>query len=211
MKIVKGKRYFEFEELMENVQEKVLDNLRDYNTDEGSEWEDMDFRIEKLEELGFESPEIHYTGFWSQGDGACFTCHGIDIVKFMKKYRLCNEFRILYQNIWQGNLEIYGNIYHSGHYYHEKSHHLELEYNFLNEISKKREDKIYSAFDKLQAFIEEEIVDIAKDIYRSLEKDYEALSSDSQVSRSIIINELLFEMEGDLADREVYEAEEDHE
>lgn len=39
-----------------------------------------DYIIEKkreIEKLGYNNVKIYYSGFWSQGDGACFTCDSI--------------------------------------------------------------------------------------------------------------------------------------
>lgn len=45
-------------------------NLTSYQ----NEWYDFiyDDWKETLENAGFINPEIHFSGFWSQGDGACF-------------------------------------------------------------------------------------------------------------------------------------------
>jgi len=34
---------------------------------------------ECLEQFGFMKPEIYFRGFWSQGDGACFSCRYVDV------------------------------------------------------------------------------------------------------------------------------------
>jgi hypothetical protein len=42
--------------------------------------------IKELAEHGFEDTEINFTGFWSQGDGASFTCKRIDVPLFLQKH-----------------------------------------------------------------------------------------------------------------------------
>ena len=55
----------------------------------GDMWhEDLVERIvnEELESAGFEEPEISFSGFWSQGDGASFTCKRIDVSLFVSRF-----------------------------------------------------------------------------------------------------------------------------
>jgi len=42
--------------------------------------------VNELAEHGFEDAEIAFTGFYSQGDGASFTCKRIDVPLFLKKH-----------------------------------------------------------------------------------------------------------------------------
>lgn len=42
--------------------------------------------VNELAEHGFEDAEIAFSGFWSQGDGASFTCKRIDVPLFLKKH-----------------------------------------------------------------------------------------------------------------------------
>lgn len=41
---------------------------------------------ERLEKKGFMDPKISFSGFWSQGDGASFTCRYIDFQKYYSDY-----------------------------------------------------------------------------------------------------------------------------
>lgn len=69
------KTYLKFNELLPDQKSKVLDSLRDINTDH--DWFDFvkaDFH-EKLKKLGFYNIKSEFSGFWSQGDGACFTAN----------------------------------------------------------------------------------------------------------------------------------------
>ena len=64
---------YKFDELSDEAKEKVLEKHRDINVDD-SHWYEftMEMWKEKLKEAGFDDAEIHFSGFWSQGDGACF-------------------------------------------------------------------------------------------------------------------------------------------
>lgn len=66
---------------------KELDDDKKYSivdSSMGDDWHDtlLEEIKEELETLGFTDAEISYTGFWSQGDGASFTCDKIDLEKF---------------------------------------------------------------------------------------------------------------------------------
>lgn len=66
-------KVFEFDELDENVQEKILDRNRDINTDH-PDWYwcvyDDAKAIGKI--MGMDIDHIHFSGFSNQGDGAMF-------------------------------------------------------------------------------------------------------------------------------------------
>jgi hypothetical protein len=67
------KTYLKFDELTDKQKAKVLDNLRYINVN--YDW--YEYTIEefeaKLKKLGFYDIKTEFSGFWSQGDGACFT------------------------------------------------------------------------------------------------------------------------------------------
>jgi hypothetical protein len=46
----------------------------------------IDRAVNELAEHGFKSAEIQFSGFWSQGDGASFTCERIDVPLFLQKH-----------------------------------------------------------------------------------------------------------------------------
>lgn len=73
---IKETTTFRFEELDPEVQERVLDEQRTWNT-EGIDWWDCVYEDAKHMGalMGIEIANIHFTGFYSQGDGACFQGH----------------------------------------------------------------------------------------------------------------------------------------
>jgi hypothetical protein len=73
-----------FAELTGDVQKNVVDHFRDINID--YEWWNClyDDWNTKLEEYGFTTPKIYFSGFYSQGDGACFDA-GIDLDQAFNK------------------------------------------------------------------------------------------------------------------------------
>jgi hypothetical protein len=62
--------------------QKALDRARRFMEPEGC-WHQTVLEEAKvaLSELGFIDADIQYSGFWSQGDGASFTCESVDLSK----------------------------------------------------------------------------------------------------------------------------------
>ena len=72
----------EYDQLGPDAQERARDNYREGNLD--YEWWDHIYEewIAELEEMGWHNPEINFSGFASQGDGASFTATGLDFKKW---------------------------------------------------------------------------------------------------------------------------------
>ena len=71
-----------FARLSPKAKERARDNHREGNLD--YEWWDHIYEewITELEEMGWRNPEINFSGFSSQGDGASFTADGLDFRKW---------------------------------------------------------------------------------------------------------------------------------
>lgn len=173
---------FSFDELNEEAKQKAIDSLRDINIDyywaEVTIWNAKD----KLEALGYKDIEVFYSGFYSQGDGACFEAK-VDISTWLKAHKMGNKFRVLYNNA-QDLCSI--EIKHSGHYYHENSMVVDgTLYDHSNE-------QLGRQFDSVVEMIEKEIVELAKEIYKELENEYECRMTDEAVIDTINANEYEF-------------------
>lgn len=83
------KTYLKFNELNDSQKKRVLEKLRDLNVDHDG-WHDFvteDF-TEKLKSLGYTNIKTYFSGFWSQGDGACFsaTKGDLEVTQFGRYY-----------------------------------------------------------------------------------------------------------------------------
>lgn len=76
---------YDLDELPEAIQKRVIEKHRDINVD-GSHWHEdfLYFEHEKLTALGYENAGIFFSGFGSQGDGACFDAD-IDVETVLKR------------------------------------------------------------------------------------------------------------------------------
>jgi hypothetical protein len=179
-----------YTELNEAQKSQAIEKNRDWNTGD-SYWNEC--TIEDAKEigklLGIDMENIFFSGFSSQGDGACFTgsfAYAKGMLKEIKSYapldtRLHAIARDMQELHRKNFYRSYGTISHRGHYYHERSMLVDVE---------TQEDEWLEVF-----------ADLALWIYRQLEKEYDYQSSDEAIAESIIANEMEFEIdeEGDIA------------
>jgi hypothetical protein len=177
---------FEFDELSPDVQKKVVEDNRDMHVEYES-WHDpiLEGWQEKLEKLGFNEPKILYSGFWSQGDGACFEAW-CDIADYIKLHKLGNKYRKLLNYAYDMGGVI--NIKQSGHYYHEHSMsvHDSVQLGYSD-----TPDGIEEQIEELVEHLESNIVDYAKEIYKDLKKYYEELREDEVIIELLRENDYL--------------------
>ena len=143
------------------------------------------------------NPKIYFSGFDSQGDGACF--NGIyrykaGAVKALSEY--CNDSELLdiAKRLQAAQKTVFYKtrvkITHSGHYCHYNS----MDYEFSNDIYPDLDDRSESC----KAIIEC-MRDLAKWLYRTLEADYYYQTSDAAVAETIEANEYEFLESGAIA------------
>ena len=77
---------YTFDELDEKAKETAIENFRNKADYPHDDWhtELINEMKKELEEKGYPDSKIAYTGFWSQGDGASFTCPQVDIEKWLE-------------------------------------------------------------------------------------------------------------------------------
>lgn len=122
--------------------------------------------------MGWNIDRVYFTGFWSQGDGACFEgsfAYAKGCARNVRRYAPQDERLHDIADRWQA-LQVRnfymleGTVRHRGHYYHENS----TEFDWYNR------DDSYRA---LPDGSDDEATEIARDfmrwIYRALEREYE--------------------------------------
>jgi len=75
---------YNFNELSDDAKETAIEKLRE-TACQWDDWHEYTLELAKqiLQDFGFENPEISYSGFWSQGDGASFTAEYVDAVRLI--------------------------------------------------------------------------------------------------------------------------------
>lgn len=140
-----------------------------------------------------ETPRIYFSGFWSQGDGACFDAryrYHPGAVKAIRQHAAqdseLHTIADTLQSIQRRNFfQITADITHRGHYYHE----------YAMEIVVNRESP-QSVTAKDEQGIAEALRDLARWLYRQLEREYEYQTSDAAVDEAILANEYTFTLDG---------------
>lgn len=168
---------YSFNELSEKVQEKLIQDNRDHET-EHCDWYSpiVEGFEEDLENVGFEDITTGFTGFWSQGDGACFHGDVYDNEKFIETLKT-NEYL---EDSWGqedsiDNLEL-SIIKTSNHYEHENTITGNVDAN----------GSFISNLDELEAAMTKWARDKSRDLYKKLEKYYEELTSDEFVTEYLV-------------------------
>jgi hypothetical protein len=187
------KTLFKFEELTKENQQKEIEKNRYWNVNGGYNWWDGVYEnVTQIAEIfGIDLDNIWFSGFWSQGDGACFEgafYYNKGMVKSIKSYapkdkelhRIAKEIQSLHRAAFY---TAGGRIRHRGHYYHERSMDVECSQEKGREISWKEWKDVFA--------------DFATWIYRSLENEYEYLTSDEAIAESLKANEVEFEIDED--------------
>lgn len=192
---------YEFSELSDEAKEKAMQWFREGNLD--SEWYDGVYEdakeVGKL--IGIDIDKIYFSGFSSQGDGACFEGnyeYRIGSVKEIKKYAPKNKelHRIAVELSKIQRKSFYGltaRVKHFGAYSHELCTQIDVYGDF--ELG----DRYYVDFISNEEGIIELLRDFMKWIYKSLEADHDYLNADKQVIESIECNEYEFLKDGSYA------------
>lgn len=188
---------FEFDELPENIKAKVLENERDINVD--GKWYEFVYEMweEKLEAMGFDSPDISFSGFWSQGDGASFTSKHVDIEKFLASQKAKTRFkallRVLETDTFRLEVEVERIDTHYSHEYTVRGNVEAYDYS-----DKGKHEKAEAEAQELEALLTETVRKLSKQIYRDLESEHEGLTSDEAVIDTIKANEYTFRSNGEM-------------
>lgn len=184
---------YQFSELSPEAQREALDNCRDWNV--ASEYW-SGYSVECAKDagklLGIDIDNVYFSGFWSQGDGACFTgsyAYKKGSVKAIKdEFPMADELHAIAQNLQDiQKLRFYrltADVTHSGRYYHAYSTDMQIF------------DNGEYASDIVHDAIKECLQDFMNWIYRMLEAEYDDLTSDACVRESIEANELEFNADG---------------
>ena len=199
-------KVYKYTELSKEAKEKAIENNLGFNV-YNSFWDEfvLEDRTIKLEEYGFQDPKILYSGFCSQGDGACFTAE-LDnggLLEFITKTKTLSKYKTLVKAI--NNCDIYVNIKitHGFMYYHEYSttiadytemqSNMELTGKLLEEYT-----ALMETFDRREANNSQVgwYVDECKDIYKHLRAEYDYQTEYDAIAESLEANEMKFTIDG---------------
>lgn len=188
---------YKFEELSDEVKEKVYENYRNFNVDNEDWWEgEVNLWTEELARVGFIRADIYFTGFWSQGDGACFDAKiDLDVLSNVMFYkstsyeeaRMWRTINLANYHGYLGEVTIY-TINH--HYSHKNCRRISVENVYLRSCT------VSDEIEKTLMGLEDIRYDLCVQIYRSLREDYEYLTSDEAIKDTIEANDYDFTLNG---------------
>ncbi len=188
---------YKYEELSDEAKAKARDWYR--KNDDDNSWSEciIDDAKEIAALMGWEIDKIYWSGFWSQGSGACF--EGImqynkGCAKLVESYVPLDKELHRIAKAWQtlqgrSSYALIAIVKHRGHYYHEMCTVFDCE-NTRNQHG------------LLNAGKEDDTKEIARDfmrwIYRQLKTEYEYSVSDEVVAENIIANGYEFTEDGEI-------------
>ena len=182
-------RKYRFEQLKPEIRERVV-----------SKWFDgdcidleMDYLTETLYE--FNEPEIRYSGFYSQGDGASFTCKPTKPTEeLLKKFGI--EFRFNCVKDYFLSEASFMVVANSSGYYHENTVHVECELPDTNHemLDLYLNEKLHELEESLGDYVRRN----SRRIYKSLKIDYEYQMSEENIKEIIELNDYWFYENGEL-------------
>ncbi len=193
---------YEFDELSDKIQEKVIQRF----VEQEFEYMNLDFFEEfakdYIEEKGFEDIEIQYSLSYSQGDGFSFEGTSSNNVKFLRE-NFGEKFVILATSYYVDDLVI--SVNRSSHQsVHSNSVYFDISINYISD-----DGSDYTAYDKeisklseLVSELEDKGAYFLEDICKKLEKDgyseIEQMTSEETIKENIEVNEYEFDIEGNL-------------
>jgi hypothetical protein len=190
---------YSFDELSEEAKQKAIQQVResDYPYDY---WDDdiLDNWKEKLENLGYPDAEIAYSGFWSQGDGASFTCTNVNVEMFLERQEQTNFKRLLHlikkEHVEVDTATVKRDKYH--YYVHYNTITANVSLYFTNERVFSTHPRIEEIFEEVENAIQQEIINLSQEIYSELNKEYDSLTTDEAIIGEIKAGEHEFYKNG---------------
>lgn len=187
----------------------LIEKHRDINVSYFDWWDCIyDGFDEEMGAKGIHIYEKHFSGFWSQGDGASFTGYIKDNALFLKAHELTETYpwvtKLLEMN---GDFTLSIERGSNRRYVHENTVGVNLSFTDLFTHVLPRDDLRSAIADCWDKLLEAEyetlagtaqtiIRDHCRDLYRRLEEEYDYLTSDEAVWEAIESNEL-FEIDED--------------
>lgn len=188
------KEVYLFNELSEEAKKKAIENNRDWNVSIFDWWDGVtDMWVRILADVGFPNAKIWFSGFGSQGDGACFDAD-VDEGVFTQ-LMMCETSQTGMEQLRLANLAFHKgfldlSITQVGHrYVHEGTRAIDWNINTYSDVIDSKLEEVIGEIEDLRR-------GLCQEIYRDLEREYEYLTSDDVVAESLEVNEVEFEEDG---------------
>ena len=200
-----------FNNLPARVRDEILDKHRHWNVEHIDWWDGVYEQFgEDMEEIGIEVDNMYFSGFWSQGDGACFEGRVSNWHDFLTSLGYKDAALI---NHAADHFRFY--VEHRGHYYHENCTSFSSDLCVPDSADDQDFAERYGPYpwdadcvrtaawmallnEYDSSKIEDEFIEAFKDhmrtLYSSLEAEYDHLTSDESVLEALDANDMLEEL-----------------
>lgn len=181
----------------------LLEKYRCINVEYDNWWDcvECDF-IEEMKQVGIEVDKVYFSGFYAQGDGACFVGAMGKSLTYLDHHHQ-GQFPMIRKLIEVGG-DIYVTSTHTGRYYHAHSVTIIAENDHFYQCLDAKSELQQAVIDQWDEALEKEMSDLEEavtdqwraymdDLYRRLEAEYDYLTSDDAVWDTLEANELIEE------------------
>lgn len=180
--------------------ERLIERHRYINVEHDEWWDCVyaDFR-EDMKAVGINVARMYFSGFCSQGDGACFEGSLEDTLKYLDHHHK-GQYPMI-RKLLENDGCIYARCENRGRYYHENSTEFWVDSDTLTGMLPQPTEFHETIAEQWQGDLEDEINDFEKDViaqwrtymqdlYRKLGAEYDNLTGDEAVWETIEANEL---------------------
>lgn len=173
------------------------------------DWWEFEYETfqEDMRYKGIDVERMYFSGFWSQGDGACFDGRIDDAREFLNAHFKPEEYPMIRAMLkMQGSLRF--SVQHSGHYYHENCTSFSFDADtfevlmpapteFHEQVIASMDEQLNNEIGEFEKASIEIFKNYMRDLYKRLESEYESQTSDEAVTDAIIANDLNDDDEGE--------------
>jgi predicted glycoside hydrolase/deacetylase ChbG (UPF0249 family) len=160
--------------------------------------------VEDMKKVGIQVNTIYFSGFSSQGDGACFVGAMDNTLTYLDHHHV-DQYPMI-RKLLEHDGEVYVKCKHSGHYYHENCTEFWADSDTLTGMVDQPTEFHEAIVEEWQRLLEDEVNNFETDVteqwrtymqqlYRKLEAEYDHLTSDDAVWDTIEANELIEDLE----------------
>lgn len=184
----------------------LIEKYRNINVD--YDWWDSvyDMFREDMKAVGIGVQRMYFSGFYSQGDGACFEGSLGNALTYLDHHHK-DQFPMIRKLLEAGG-GLYVRCEHSGRYYHENCTSFWVDADTLTGMIDQPTEFHEQVVEQWQELLEDELSDFEKavidqwreymgQLYSNLEEEYDHLTSDEAVWDAIEANELDQDLEDD--------------
>ena len=183
----------------------LIEKHRYINVEHNNWWDcvESDF-IEDMKAVGIYVDRIYFSGFWSQGDGACFVGSLDNALTYLNHHHV-DQFPMLRKLVEMGG-SVWATSEHRGRYYHSSSVSINAECEAFWQCANPKSELQEAVIQRWDGMVDKEIVDFEaalaeqwrtymNDLYTKLEEEHDYLTSDDGVWDTLVANELIEDLE----------------